>query len=196
MAYRVRPGFRRQVHYVKSSPANQLQPKTLTIAYAKPGDVLDLEKPVLVDDRKEIVIDYSLFPNPFELARPHPVWSKDGLAFPFECNQRGHPAYRVSEAGRRWGKARPIVDEESKTFFCYSGKKYRHDINDGKKLIWRSERGDWNHLYLYDAATGKVTNQITKGNWVVRSVDLVDDDKQQIWFRASGMLPGKDPYFC
>jgi hypothetical protein len=36
-----------------------------------------------------------------------------------------------------------------------------------KEIIWFSERDDWGHLYLYDAASGKVKNQITKGNWVV-----------------------------
>ena len=53
----------------------------------------------------------------------------------------------------------------------------------------------WEHLYLYDGVTGKVKNQITKGNWVVRGVDRVDEDNRQIWFQASGMNPGKDPYF-
>src|SRR5206468_6996634 len=33
------------------------------------------------------------------------------------------------------------------------------------------------------------------GKWVVRAVDKVDEDKRQIWFQASGMYPGKDPYF-
>jgi dipeptidyl aminopeptidase/acylaminoacyl peptidase len=40
-----------------------------------------------------------------------------------------------------------------------------------------------------------VKNQITKGEWVVRGVVKVDDDTRQIWFSASGMYPGKDPYF-
>ena len=58
-----------------------------------------------------------------------------------------------------------------------------------------SERDGWNHLYLYDGVTGKVKNQITKGEWVVRGVEKVDEEKRQIWFQASGMYPGKDPYF-
>jgi dipeptidyl aminopeptidase/acylaminoacyl peptidase len=59
-----------------------------------------------------------------------------------------------------------------------------------------SERDGWNHLYLYDGATGAVKNQITKGPWVVRGVDKVDEEKRQIYFRASGMVPGEDPYFA
>ena len=58
-----------------------------------------------------------------------------------------------------------------------------------------SERDGWNHLYLYDGATGAVKRQITKGDWIVRGVIGVDEEKRQIWFSASGMYPGKDPYF-
>ena len=36
-------------------------------------------------------------------------------------------------------------------------------MNDGKEIIWASERDGWEHLYLYDGVTGQVKNQITKG---------------------------------
>ncbi len=39
-AYRIRPGYRRYVHYVESSPEDQLQPRSWTLLYAKPGDTL------------------------------------------------------------------------------------------------------------------------------------------------------------
>jgi dipeptidyl aminopeptidase/acylaminoacyl peptidase len=123
------------------------------------------------------------------------VWHEDGRSLTFEYNQRGHQAYRVIEVDAATGKARAVIDEESPTFFEYSGKLYRYDIADGKEIIWMSERDGWNHLYLYDGASGKVKNQITKGNWLVRGVDWVDTTKRQLWFHASGMYPGKDPYF-
>jgi len=63
-------------------------------------------------------------------------------------------------------------------------------VQDGKEIIWASERDGWNHLYLYDGATGTVKNQITKGSWKVRGVDKVDEAARQVWFRASGMKPG------
>ena len=58
-----------------------------------------------------------------------------------------------------------------------------------------SERDGWNHLYLFDGVTGAVKNQITKGEWVVRGVSRVDEEKRQIWFSGSGMYAGQDPYF-
>ncbi len=123
------------------------------------------------------------------------AWRKDSSAVTFEYNQRGHQVYRVIEIDALTGQARAVIAEEPKTFFAYSGKRYRFDVADGKDTIWMSERDGWNHLYLYDGATGTVKQQITKGNWVVRSVVGVDEEKRQIWFSASGMYPGKDPYF-
>jgi len=194
-AYRVRPGYQRKIQYVESSASDQLQPKYHTIDYAKPGDVLDQPQPVLfnIETKKQFVIDNALFPNPYNLSRIE--WRKDNRAFTFEYNQRGHQVYRVIEVEATSGKPRAVISEEPKTFFCYSGKKYRADISDGREIIWMSERDGWNHLYLLDGITGAVKNQITNGNWVVRAVDKVDEEKRQVWFQASGMYPGKDPYF-
>ena len=204
VAYHTRPGYRREVHYVESSPADQLQPKHSTRVYPKPGDALPIACPALfeVATKKEIAIDNSLFPNAFNLTPP--VWWKDGRGFTFEYNQRGHQLYRVIEVSAETGKARALITEESATFVDYrplisnrtdTGKKVRHDINDGKEIVWASERDGWEHLYLYDGITGKVKNQVTKGNWVVRGIERVDDDQRQIWFMASGMNPNQDPYF-
>jgi dipeptidyl aminopeptidase/acylaminoacyl peptidase len=202
-AYRVRPGYRRTVHYVESSPEDQLQPKHSTLLYNKPGDVLDLEQPIIfhVATKQQVVVSPDLFPNPFNLGDL--AWRKDSKFVTFEYNQRGHQVYRIIEIAADTGKTRAVVSEEVRTFFYYnatnttrsSGKKFRYDAGDGKEIIWMSERDGWNHLYLYDGATGTVKQQITKGEWVVRSVEKVDEAKRQIWFSANGMTPGKDPYF-
>jgi dienelactone hydrolase len=202
-AYHTRPGYDRQVHYIESSPADQVQPKHSSILYRKPGDALDIAFPALFDvaTKKEVEIDHALFPNAYNLTTP--VWWKDSRGFSFEYNQRGHQVYRVIEVSAETGKARPLISEETKTFFYYNllgpglsgGRRYRQDVNDGKEIIWASERDGWEHLYLYDGVTGKVKNQITKGDWVVRNVDRVDEASRQIWFEAGGMNPGQDPYF-
>jgi hypothetical protein len=202
-AYHTRPGYDREVTYIESSPTDQLQPKHTTISYRKPGDALDIAWPVLFDlgSKQAIEIDHALFPNPYALSPP--VWWKDSRGFTFEYNQRGHQAYTVIEVDANTGKTRPLISEVTKTFFYYNnlgpglsgGRKYRHDVNDGKEIIWASERDGWEHLYLYDGITGKVKNQITKGNWVVRDISFVDDAKRQIFFEAGGTVPGQDPYF-
>jgi dipeptidyl aminopeptidase/acylaminoacyl peptidase len=194
-AYRVKPGYRREIHYVMSSPEDQIQPKYSTRLYNKPGDVLDLERPVLfeVASKRQVNVDAALFPNAYDVSRLE--WRKDSRAVTFEYNQRGHQVFRVIEIEAATGKTRAVINEEVPTFFSYSGKRYRFDVADGKEIIWMSERDGWNHLYLYDGATGRVKNQITKGEWVVRGVEYVDTVARQITFRASGMYAGKDPYY-
>jgi dienelactone hydrolase len=193
-AFRLERGYHRIVHYVQSSPPEQLQPIHRQMEYAKPGDALDIDQPVLfhIDTKNQIEVDNSLFPNPYDLTNP--VWRKDSRAFTFEYNQRGHQVYRIIEVLAD-GTAQAVISEEEDTFFCYSYNKFRHDLDDGKEIIWMSERDGWNHLYLYDGTTGKVKNQITKGEWVVRGVDKVDEEKRQIYFQAGGTHKGKDPYF-
>ena len=192
--FRVRPGYHRKLQYVESSPRDQVQPHYGSIEYAKPGDVLDFPQPIMfdVESKRQYVIDNTLCANPYQLSRPE--WRKDSRAFTFEYNQRGHQVYRIIEVEAATGKPRAVISEEPKTFFTYSSKKFRTDINDGKEVVWMSERDGWNHLYLFDGVTGAVKNQITKGNLVVRGVEKVDEDKRQIWFQASGMYTGKDPY--
>ena len=92
-------------------------------------------------------------------------------------------------------RSRPVIDEPCKTFIDYSGKFFSHYLDESQEIIWMSERDGWNHLYLYDAETGRVKNQITRGEWVVRQVDRVDDKTRQVWFRAGGIRPGQDPYY-
>ena len=194
-AYRVRPGYQRVVHFVESSPDDQLQPKHSERLYNKPGDVLDQAQPVLFDvsTLRQTDVDNGLFLNAYELGAMS--WRRDGHALTFEYNERGHQVYRVIEVDATTGKPRAVIDEQAPTFFEYSAKKYRHDLADGQEIIWMSERDGWNHLYLYDGVTGRVKRQITRGPWVVRGVDKVDTIAHQIWFRASGMDKGKDPYF-
>jgi Tol biopolymer transport system component len=203
-AYRIRPGYRRVVDYVESSPPDQLQPIHSTMVYPKPGDVLAFYQPVLfnVINRKQCEIDSSLFPNQFSMSSIE--WWKDSRGFTFEYNQRGHQLYRVVEVDAATGKARALIDETSPTFVNYEplernqydhGKYYRRNLDDGKEILWASERDGWEHLYLLDGKTGQVRQQITRGEWVVRSVDFVDEAHRIVYFSASGMDKDEDPYY-
>ncbi|WP_226911384.1 DPP IV N-terminal domain-containing protein [Gallaecimonas mangrovi] len=193
--YRVRPGYARFVTRVMSSPTDQLQPKVVKQLYPKPGDAIDIDQPVLfnVATGKETIIDNALFSNPYQLTDLR--WRKDSKSFAFRYNQRGFQKARVIAVDASTGKPRAEVTETAKTFI-YQDREFGHDVHGlGKEFIWLSERDGWAHLYLYNGKTGKVKNRITSGNWPVREVVKVDDDKRQIWFAASGMNKGEDPYF-
>ncbi len=191
----VRKGEQRKILMIESSPKDQLQPKLHTMGYAKPGDRMPLPRPRLfdVESRCQVAVSEALFPNAWSLSDIR--WSSDSSGFTFLYNQRGHQVLRIVRVDAKSGTARAIVDEQSPTFIDYAHKRFVRYLDNTNEIIWMSERDGWNHLYLYDAQKGEVKNQITRGSWVVRNVEQVDVDKRQIWFRAGGVHPGKDPYY-
>ncbi|MDR7211029.1 DPP IV N-terminal domain-containing protein [Flavobacterium piscis] len=199
MAYKVRPGEEHKIYFVESSPKDQFQPKLQTRDYLKPGDQLPFKSPQLfvVASKKQIPVATDLFLEQYDLSAIE--WKDDSSSFTFEYNQRGHQVYRVLEVNAVTGKVKVLIEETSPAFVEYSGKRYRYDLKKSNEIIWASERDGWNHLYLYDAITGKVKNQITKGKWPIREVLKVDEEKKQIYFTASGLDSDQDPYllhFC
>ena len=137
-------------------------------------------------------MDAGLIPNQYAITNI--TWAKDSRYFTYEYNKRGHQLYQVIRVDATTGNSQVVINETSQTFIDYSGKRYRHDIESSGEIIWASERDGWNHLYLYDLATGQVKNQITSGDWVVRDVEFVDEKNRQIVFEGSGKESG-DPYF-
>ncbi|XVJ61025.1 MAG: prolyl oligopeptidase family serine peptidase [Tepidisphaera sp.] len=194
IAMRTTRGGDRKVTYIESTPSDQLQPKIHDYFYLKPGDEIPLSKPVLIDlaKRETIAVSDELFPTPWSVDRME--WDADSSRFTFLYNQRGHRVMRLVAIDAVSGKATAIINEEPATFFDYAAKTYLHRLKQTNELIWMSERDGWNHLYLIDARTGSVKNQITTGAWVVRGVDRVDEEARQIVFRAGGIIPGQDPY--
>jgi dipeptidyl aminopeptidase/acylaminoacyl peptidase len=187
-------GDERRVTIIDSTPDDQVQPKTDSYFYLKPGDRVAIDRPVLfdIDSKQEIELSYDLAENPFRTSGVR--WKRDSSAFTYEYNQRGHQAYRVIEVDAESGKSRALISEAPKTFFTYSRLKFLHYLDDTNELIWMSERDGWNHLYLYDWVSGEVKRQLTKGQWVVREVDRVDEANRVVWLWAGGIHEGQDPY--
>jgi dipeptidyl aminopeptidase/acylaminoacyl peptidase len=190
---RVRAGHRREIYRVASSPTDQLEPKLITQLYPKPGDVIDIDRPILFDvaAAKQIDVDPALFDNPYQLGKV--TWRKDSASFAFTYNQRGHAVYRLIEVDARTGKPREVMAEKSDTFVYAPRMDHRDVDGTGREIIWMSERDGWNHLYLVDGRGGRIRNQITKGDWVVRRIVSVDPATRTIIFTANGR-EGGDPY--
>ena len=183
------------VHFVESSPKDQLQPKLHSNNYLKPGDQIVQTKPHLFDivEKKEVPLDETLFANPWGIGSHR--WEKDSSRFTFYYNQRGHGAVRIVAIDAESGEVTALIDDTSKTFVNYAFYNHRQLLESTNEMIWMSERDGWNHLYLFDFGSGQLKNQITKGPWIVRKVDRVDKARRQIWFQAGGIYPEQDPYY-
>lgn len=192
-ACRIRPAEKRYVYYVESSPADQLQPKLHKQEYAKPGDELRFKVPCIfeVESGRRLIPSTELFSHQYDLYGP--TWNADSKGITFEYNERGHKVYRVLEMSATDGSVRTLIEEKEEKYVNYP-RIYRHYLSDGKRILWSSERDNYNHLYLYDRATGKPLHQITRGEWYVREVQYVDEQNETIYFSANGMNKDEDPY--
>lgn len=193
LSCRIRPVQKRYVYYVESSPRDQLQPKLHQQEYAKPGDELPFKVPCIfhVEIGQRCIPETSLFAHQYSLS--YLRWDADSKSVTFEYNERGHKTYRVLELSAEDGKVRTLIEEKEEKYVNYP-LIYRNYLQDGKHILWTSERDNYNHLYLYDRTTGRPVRQITKGRWYVRGVQHVDEQNQWIYFSANGMNPKEDPY--
>lgn len=188
-----RPAETRKLLLIESSPKDQLQPKTEEYDYPKPGDALPIRRPVafVIDEGK--AIEFKVPDVEAQFSLDDIKWDKESRYFTFSFNKRGHQEYVIYAGDISTGKVRPVVDEKSQTFVYYNAL-YQHWFENGKELLWISERDGWRHIYLYDVFTGMVKKQLTKGEWVVKSVVNVDEKKRTLIFKACGMDKGEDPY--
>lgn len=123
-------------------------------------------------------------------------WSADSSKLAFISSSRDHKEAKFRIADAATGEVRDVFEEKVATQYeSGQGEANWRYFPATNEAIWYSERDDWGHLYLYDLATGKVKNQITKGNFVVMRIIKVDDKARTIFFEANGREPGRDPYF-
>lgn len=190
---KVRDVTERRIPLIQSSPDSQLQPILQWRDYAKPGDVLPVALPVLVDVNERRMIPLQTETYAAQYALYLTGWRNDSRGFTFEFNQRGHQRYIIGEVDAQTGAIRHVVDEQTNTFIYYNTL-FRHFLNDGEETLWISERDGWRHLYRLDGKSGAVKQQLTRGEWVVREVIEVDEENQLIYFTGSGRGDAEDPY--
>jgi dipeptidyl aminopeptidase/acylaminoacyl peptidase len=199
VAFRIEPGERKEVYLIRSSPPAGGRAELHTRPYALPGDKFTRYELNLFDvaSHKQIKPEVDRFEHEWETPRLH--WNRDGRHFAWQQVDRGHQRLRVIDVDCETGAVRNLIDEKSRTFIWTAHTEnlnlnYVNWLETSDEMIYVSERDGWRHLYLIDSRDGTVKNQITKGEWVVRGIDRIDEDARQIWFRASGKTPDEDPY--
>ncbi|WP_085300221.1 S9 family peptidase [Cognaticolwellia mytili] len=122
-------------------------------------------------------------------------WSADSSHFAFVSSTRDHKTATLKMADATTGKVRTILSEVEESFFesGVSGISWKY-LDKSNEIIWFSQRSDWGHLYLVDATTGKIKNQITQGDWTVLELLDINQDTGKLIFTGAGK-EGGDPYF-
>lgn len=124
-------------------------------------------------------------------------WSADEKELAFVSTSRDHKIENLRIANAQTGEVRDVLEERVATQYeSGQGAINWTYLSKTNEFIWYSERSDWGHLYLYDAKTGKLKNQITSGNFVVTRILKIDEPKRVIYFEAMGREANSNPYFA
>ena len=124
-------------------------------------------------------------------------WSADSSRVAFVSTTRDHKQANLRLADAATGAIREVLEEKVSTQFeSGQGRVNWRYLADTNELIWFSERDNWGHLYLYDANTGKLKNQITTGEWAVTELLRVDEKNRMLYFLGMGREKGRNPYFA
>lgn len=118
--------------------------------------------------------------------------ANDGSRLYFERRKRTCDEMEVCVADTETGESKVLITEKDTPYLDDEIKRI-HFLNDGKDIVFRSERSGWGHYYLYDNQ-GKLKNEITKGDWVAGAIAAIDTAGRTIYFYAHGKDKTIDPY--
>ena len=181
-------------------------PKLKSWKYELPGDtnIIMIHRVIInVDNPKVIFLDIPADPHRATLSDDISVsgtfddvdWSDDASQLAFVSTSRDHKIEKVRIADANTGKVREIFTETVPTQFESGwGKINWKYLSKTNEIIWFSERDNWGHLYLYDAKTGKLKNQITSGDWLVSELLKIDEKSRTLYFISKGRQK-ENPYF-
>jgi len=196
----------RDVGEMYLTTTNVGHPKLQSWKYALPGDEKIFEIERLIIDVKSSKIVKLKMKNDFQRSTTtdhiagrggellDTQWSKDSSKLAFISSSRDHKEAHLQIADSKTGIVRSIFKENVDTYY-ESGVRAENwkVLFDSNEFIWYSEKNNWGHIFLYDLSTKKLKNKITSGNWLVRKIMHIDNDKREIIFTAGGKEKG-NPY--
>ncbi len=186
-------------------------PKLEAWKYPLPGDekIFMIER-VIIDVEANKVVRLKMAPDPHRSSlNDHVVvsgtwadvqWSADSAQLAFVSASRDRKEVKLRLADPLTGAVRDALEEKVDTFFESSAASSAGRVNwrylsASNEVLWYSQRDDWGQLYLYDAQTGKLKNQITTGEGNVTQLLRVDEKNRLLYFLGVGKEKGRDPYF-
>lgn len=157
----------------------ELYPKVETFKYPKAGEKNALVSLYIYDiaNQKSKTIALSNYTD-FYIARMK--WTNDANVLCAQVLNRHQDNLDLLFIDGTSGTPKVILNEKDNAYV---------DVTDNltflkdNSFIWTSEKEGYNHVYLYDK-TGKLKNQITKGNWEVTAYYGLDEKTKTIFYQS------------
>jgi len=157
-----------------------LYPTIETFKYPKAGEKnsvvsLHLYNASSNTTKKVDLVNY----NDFYIARLQ--WTNDNNTLSAQVLNRHQDNLDLLFVDGTTATAKVILNEKDKAYV---------DVTDNltflkdNSFIWTSEKDGFNHIYVYDK-TGKLKNQVTKGNWEVTSYYGFDEKTKTVFYQST-----------
>ena len=106
---------------------------------------------------------------------------------------RGYKSLEIVELNAATSETKIVYKDDEET---YVSPGYNQFVlfEESADFLCVSEKDGWNHIYHISETDGQV-KQVSKGEFVVRSIEYIDEKKQKVYFTAGGREKGIDPYY-
>ncbi|MED6320559.1 MAG: DPP IV N-terminal domain-containing protein, partial [Pseudomonadota bacterium] len=113
-------------------------------------------------------------------------WMPNNTTFTYQWQTRDQQTLELRAFDLSSKKENVLLTESSNTWVNLHNDLYF--LKDKGQFIWASERDGFKHLYLFDNK-GKLVKQLTKGDWVVDSVEAIDTANNRLYFSGRKDTP-------
>lgn len=165
--------------YYGNSPHEQLYPEAYKFKYPKAGDPNSKVSLHLYHLEKEKTTEIS-FTKDYEYL-PRIKWTNHKDILSVQAMNRHQNDLDLIFVNAKDNSAEIILNEKDENYI---------DITDDLRFLadnsffWTSEKDNWNHIYHYDK-TGKLVNQITKGDWEITQFYGYDEKTKNLFYQST-----------
>lgn len=117
---------------------------------------------------------------------PRVKWLPDSQYLSYQWQSRDQKTLKLNTYHLKKRKQKTLLTETSDHWLNLHNDLYF--LKDNKSFIWASERDGFKHLYHF-TNQGELINQLTKGQWVVDSIEHVDETNGLIYFTGRADTP-------
>jgi len=157
-----------------------LYPAIETFKYPKAGEKNSVVSLHIYDANAKTTLKSNLGNyNDFYIARMK--WTNDANILCAQVLNRHQDNLDLLFIDGNSGTGKVVLNEKDKAYV---------DVTDNltflkdNSFIWSSEKDGFNHIYLYDK-TGKLKNQVTKGNWEITNYYGFDEKSGTIFYQST-----------
>ncbi|MCC8360900.1 S9 family peptidase [Salinimicrobium sediminilitoris] len=158
----------------------ELYPSQSTFKYPKAGEKNSDVSLHIYDLQQEQILDVNL--GDYEdFYIPRIKWTNDPDVLSAQVLNRHQNVLDLIFVNAEKNEAEVVLTETDEAYV---------DVTDNltflqdNSFIWTSEKDGWNHIYLYDK-TGKLKNQVTRGNWEVTNYYGLDPKTNTIFYQST-----------